>query len=82
MAKQNANKWKEMTDAEKASYLKLAEQDQLRYKNEMTEFKEKGFFINQDGENSKDLFLREQKKQTEAKPRKKFTAFFFFNLET
>ena len=69
MTKKFANQWREMTDAEKAPYNKLGEKDKIRYQNEMKELKEKGFFINGDGENSKDLFLKEQKKQTEVKPK-------------
>ena len=48
-----------MSEAEKAPYNKLAEKDKLRYLKEKEDLKQKGFFINKDGENSKDLFLRE-----------------------
>ena len=70
-----------MTDAEKAPFNKLANKDKLRYQNELKQLKEKGFFINEDGENSKDLFLREQKKQTEVKPKARMSPYFFFNIE-
>ena len=67
-----------MSEAEKAPYNKLAEKDKLRYLKEKEDLKQKGFFINKDGENSKDLFLREQKKQTEVKPKARLSAYFCF----
>ena len=50
-----------MTDGQKAPYVKLAAAEKARYEKEKAELKEKGFFINQNGENSRDLFLQKQK---------------------
>ena len=77
-AKEASLKWKEMTEAQKAPYNKLGENDRLRYKKEKDELNQKGFFINKDGKSSKDLFLREQKKQIEVKPKGRLSAYMCF----
>jgi len=51
-----------MSDAEKKPFIKMHEKDQKRYQKEMSDLEAKGFFINQDGENSRELFLKDQRK--------------------
>jgi len=51
-----------MDDKQKAKYNKTAEEDAKRYAKEMNDLKTKGFFINKDGENSKEVYLAKQKK--------------------
>ena len=44
--------WSALSDSHKEPYNNLAAQDKIRYENELSEFKEKGYFINASGENS------------------------------
>ena len=71
-----------MTDAEKAPFVKLAEKEKARYLKETAELKAKGYFINQDGENSKDLFLKKQKEEIQPKPKRTMTSYMAFVSET
>lgn len=58
----------------------MAANDKLRYNKEMEQFTEKGFFINEKGENSKTLY---QPKMSDdiVKPKKPSSAYIFFNVE-
>ena len=47
-----AEVWKALTDKQKTKYNKLAEDDKLRYDNQMKQFESKGWFILADGSKS------------------------------
>ena len=48
-------KWKEMSDGEKAEYDKMADADKVRYEKQVAEREKKGYFILDDKSKSTDL---------------------------
>ena len=55
IAKVTGERWKTLTDAKKEKYAKLAEQDKARHEKEITQLREKGYFINSEGVKSTDI---------------------------
>lgn len=49
ITKLNTDKWKTLTDKQKAKYEKMNEADKVRHEKEMKQFNELGYFINSDG---------------------------------
>lgn len=54
-SKKIGEEWKLLTDAGKAKYVKMADQDKLRFEKEMNELNSKGYFVNSDGIKSTDI---------------------------
>ena len=79
-SKEVAAKWNKLTEAEKEPFKKMQEKDQLRHQKEKNDLETKGFFINSDGENSKDLFLKDLRKQVQVVPKPKMSPYFIFNI--
>ena len=48
--------WNELDDTKKQVYQDMYLKDKKRYEQELEQLEKQGFFINQSGENSKDLF--------------------------
>ena len=53
--KKCAEIWKTLGEDEQKQYKEIAAQDVLRYERELKEYKETGFFTNENGINSKDM---------------------------
>lgn len=70
-----------MSDEQKIQYDKIAATDQKRFDKETKEIQTKGYFINKDGENSRDLWRNKERSKNSVKPRKVFSGYFYFNLE-
>ena len=59
----------------------MAEVDHKRFDNEMNDLKTKGWFVNKDGQNSKEIYLKEQKKLNQVQPKKPITAYVIYMAE-
>lgn len=66
-----------MTDKAKAPYVNKSKLDQKRHEKETKDYETKGFFINSDGENSKDLYQIKYGVQ----PKRAMSAYFIFMNE-
>ena len=53
-----------MTEKQKAPFYLQAENDQVRYQNEMKQLMTKGFFVNQDGVKSTDMVNKKKRPVT------------------
>lgn len=58
ISKLQAETWNKLTAAEKEPYLKMYEEDRIRYRKEMKAFNEKGCFVNSDGKTSTFIFRK------------------------
>ena len=58
VAKKIGEKWTQLTDDEKAPYIKIVKKDTIRYQNEIQELLKNGLFINSDGVKSTDLKVK------------------------
>ena len=67
--------WTKLSDKQKKKYQKLAEADKVRYDREVEFLIKNGYFINQNGEKSTDLF----KPSNVVMPNKVTSAYIFFN---
>lgn len=63
IAKALGQVWQALQDDQKKPYLKVVEEDVARYQRELQDLKTKGYFINKNGENSKDLQKEENRKK-------------------
>ena len=82
--KKGAEMWNTMSDADKAPYVKIHEEDVQRHEREMKEFNEKGYFINSDGVKSTDLTKKHKVKDfpdDTVMPKKAKTSYMAFNKE-
>ena len=70
--------WNELDDTKKQVYQDMYLKDKKRYEQELEQLEKQGFFINQNGENSKDLFQPVIGDEI-VQPKKPFTAFIFFS---
>lgn len=64
--------------------MKVVEQDQVRYQKELKDLNTKGYFINKNGENSKDLqkaAFNKKFTQTGVQPKKVLSAYMFYMIE-
>lgn len=86
-AKVIGDSWSKLTSEQKQQYVDLAAEDKQRYQNECKQLEKKGYFINKEGVNSKDLQKTKDKGQkkrdsSEKKdvvlPKRPMSAFFFF----
>lgn len=84
IAKGMGQVWTAMTEDQKKPYNQIVEEDKARYLKELNDLEKKGFFINKDGVNSKDLQKEEDKKNALkncVQPKKPQSAYIFFNQE-
>ena len=58
ISKLSGEKWQQLSDDDKAPYMKIVKKDTIRYQNEIQELLKNGFFINSDGVKSSDLKVK------------------------
>lgn len=73
--------WNNLDDTQKQPYNDTYAKDKLRYAQELASYEKNGFFINQKGENSKDLF-KPVFGEDIVQPKKPFQAFLFFSIDS
>lgn len=78
LSKLIGEEWKNLSDIPRKKFYQQAEKDQVRYKKEMDELVANGYFINQKGENSRDLFKPTYGPDV-VQPKKPSTAYIFFS---
>ena len=79
----SAEIWKSLSDADKEPYIAKSKADEGRFKDQMKELEEKGFFTTVDGQKSTDLYVDPKKKYGEdcVVPKKPLSAYLFFTTE-
>lgn len=79
----SAEIWKGLTDAQKAPYLEKSRLDDERYKRQLKELEQNGFFMTEDGIKSTDLKVDPKKKygETCVVPKKPLSAYLFYTTE-
>lgn len=70
--------WGELDDTKKQVYIDMYLKDKKRYEQELEQLGQHGFFITQNGENSKDLFQPVIGDDI-VQPKKPFSAYIFFS---
>jgi hypothetical protein len=73
--------WNELSDTKKKPFVTKAEQDVKRYEKELKHLEKNGYFINENGENSRDLKVKPKKSkvvETDVMPTKTRTAYIYF----
>lgn len=72
-----------MTEDQKKPYLEKSKQDEERYKRQLTELDQNGFFMTEDGIKSTDLKVDPKKKYGElcVVPKKPLSAYLFYTTE-
>jgi hypothetical protein len=72
-----------LTDEDKKPYAAKASADEQRYKNQLAELEEKGYFTAADGTKSTDMYVDPKKKYGEdcVVPRKPLSAYLFYTTE-
>lgn len=63
--------WKAMSEKEKAPYTKMNELDQVRYKKQLDELNDKGYFIMADGTKSSEMEIKKKKAKRSGKTNEK-----------
>lgn len=76
----SAEIWKGMTDAQKEPYNAKAKDDEERYKKQLKELDDKGFFMTAEGVKSTELYVDPKKKYGEdcMVPKKPLSAYLFY----
>ena len=79
----SAEIWKGMSDEQKKPYLDKNKQDEERYKRQLAELEQKGYFTTEDGQKSTDLYVDPKKKygETCVVPKKPLSAYLFYTTE-
>ena len=75
--------WKALSDDDKKPYNDKAAADEKRYKDQLAELEEKGYFTMPDGTKSTDQYVDPKKKYGEdcVVPKKPLSAYLFFTTE-
>ena len=76
----SAEIWKTLSDTDKEPYIAKSNADEQRYKNQLAELEEKGFFTMADGTKSTDQYVDPKKKYGEdcVVPKKPLSSYLFF----
>jgi hypothetical protein len=79
----SAEIWKSLTDEAKQPFIKKNKQDEERYKRQLAELEQNGFFMTEDGQKSTDLYVDPKKKYGEScvVPKKPLSAYLFYTTE-
>lgn len=79
----SAEIWKSMSDTEKEPYNAKSKADEQRYKDQIAELEEKGYFTMADGSKSVDQYVDPKKKYGEdcVVPKKPLSSYLFFTTE-
>lgn len=82
MMKEIAEEWKKTDENTQAKYQKLADQDKARFKAQMLQFEQQGFFFNEDGLQSNHVIPQKPKFHDHVVlPKRGQTSYFFFLAE-
>ena len=79
----SAEIWKTLTDDAKKPFIDKNKQDEERYKRQLAELEQNGFFMTEDGQKSTDLYVDPKKKYGEScvVPKKPLSAYLFYTTE-
>ena len=79
----SAEIWKGMDDEQKGPYLAKAKLDDDRYRRQLSELSENGFFVTEDGTKSTDLYVDAKKKYGEdcVVPKKPLSAYLYYTSQ-
>lgn len=79
----SAEIWKTLSDADKAPYQGKSKADEERYKKQLKELEDNGFFLTEDGKKSTDLHVDPKKKYGNdcVVPKKPLSAYLFYTTE-
>lgn len=72
-----------MSEEQKAPYIQKSKSDEERYKRQLAELEQNGFFMTEDGQKSTDLYVDPKKKYGEScvVPKKPLSAYLFYTTE-
>ena len=62
------SRWQLLSDNDKKKYTEMYEQDKLRYKNQLQEIKDNGYFVMEDGKKSNEVLVPMPPKLAAKKP--------------